>query len=228
MKGQKKEINLYKYEEELYDAGYELICGVDEAGRGPLAGPVVVAACILPPFLRIEGVNDSKQLSEKKREELYKIIIKNALAYNIVFINEKTIDAINIYEATKKGMLEAIEGLKVQPDYVLIDAMPLNELKLNNKSVIHGDALSASIAAASILAKVSRDHYMDKMDIKYPNYGFKHNKGYGTKMHMEALEKFGPCKIHRKSYEPVMKVLLKDRQLSLDLFDDDEKDEEKN
>ena len=222
MKGQKKEINLYKYEEELYDAGYELICGVDEAGRGPLAGPVVVAACILPPFLRIEGVNDSKKLSEKKREELYKIIIKNALAYNIVFINEKTIDAINIYEATKKGMLEAIEGLKVQPDYVLIDAMPLNELKLNNKSVIHGDALSASIAAASILAKVSRDHYMEKMDIKYPNYGFKHHKGYGTKMHMEALEKYGPCKIHRKSFEPVARAMQKNKQMSLDLFDDEE------
>ena len=227
MKGQKKEINLYKFEEELYDAGYELICGVDEAGRGPLAGPVVVAACILPPFLRIDGVNDSKQLSEKKREELYKIIIKNAIAYNVVFINEKTIDQINIYEATKKGMLEAIQGLKVEPDYVLIDAMPLNELKLNNKSVIHGDALSASIAAASILAKVSRDHYMDKMDIKYPNYGFKHNKGYGTKMHMEALEKFGPCKIHRKTFDPVAKILLKDKQLSLDLFGENEnKDEE--
>jgi ribonuclease HII len=221
MKSQEKEINLYKYEEELYDNGFEAICGVDEAGRGPLAGPVVVAACILPPFLRIDGINDSKQLSEKKREELYKIIVKNAVAYNVVFINEKTIDEINIYEATKKGMLEAIEGLKVKPDYILIDAMPLGELKQNNKSIIHGDALSASIAAASILAKVSRDHYMDKMDIKYPNYGFKHNKGYGTKLHMEALEKFGPCKIHRKSFEPVRRASLKTRQISLDLFNDE-------
>jgi len=222
MKSQKEQINLYKFEEELYDEGFKNICGVDEAGRGPLAGPVVVAACILPPFLRIPGVNDSKQLSEKKREELYKIIIKNAIAYNIVFINEKTIDEINIYEATKKGMLEAISGLKVEADYVLIDAMPLGELKTNNKSIIHGDALSASIACASILAKVSRDHYMEKMDIKYPNYGFKHHKGYGTKMHMEALEKYGPCKIHRKSFEPVARAMQKNKQMSLDLFDDEE------
>ena len=226
MKSQKEEINIYKYEEELYDEGFKVVCGVDEAGRGPLAGPVVVAACILPPFLRIPGVNDSKQLSEKKREELYKVIIKNAVAYNVVFINEKIIDELNIYEATKKGMLEAIEGLKVKPDYVLIDAMPLSELKTDNKSIIHGDALSASIAAASILAKVSRDHYREKMDIKYPNYGFKHHKGYGTKMHMEALEKFGPCKIHRKSFEPVARVLTKTKQLSLDLFDEEKKEEE--
>ena len=226
MKSQKEEINIYKYEEELYDEGFKAVCGVDEAGRGPLAGPVVVAACILPPFLRIPGVNDSKQLSEKKREELYKVIIKNAVAYNVVFINEKIIDELNIYEATKKGMLEAIEGLKVKPDYVLIDAMPLSELKTDNKSIIHGDALSASIAAASILAKVSRDHYMEKMDIKYPNYGFKHHKGYGTKMHMEALEKFGPCKIHRRSFEPVARVLTKTKQLSLDLFDEEKKEEE--
>jgi ribonuclease HII len=222
MKSQKEEINLYKFEEELYDEGFKNICGVDEAGRGPLAGPVVVAACILPPFLRIPGVNDSKQLSEKKREELYKIIVKNALAYNVVFINEKIIDELNIYEATKKGMLDAINGLKIEPDYVLIDAMPLSELKTNNKSIIHGDALSASIAAASILAKVSRDHYMEKMDIKYPNYGFKHHKGYGTKMHLEALEKYGPCKIHRRSFEPVAKALQKTKQLSLNLFDEED------
>ena len=222
MKSQKEEINLYKFEEELYDEGFKNICGVDEAGRGPLAGPVVVAACILPPFLRIPGVNDSKQLSEKKREELYKIIVKNALAYNVVFINEKIIDELNIYEATKKGMLDAINGLKIEPDYVLIDAMPLSELKTNNKSIIHGDALSASIAAASILAKVSRDHYMEKMDIKYPNYGFKHHKGYGTKMHLEALEKYGPCKIHRRSFEPVAKALQKSKQLSLNLFDEED------
>jgi len=222
MKSQKEEINLYRFEEELYDEGFKNICGVDEAGRGPLAGPVVVAACILPPFLRIPGVNDSKQLSEKKREELYKIIVKNALAYNVVFINEKIIDELNIYEATKKGMLDAINGLKIEPDYVLIDAMPLSELKTNNKSIIHGDALSASIAAASILAKVSRDHYMEKMDIKYPNYGFKHHKGYGTKMHLEALEKYGPCKIHRRSFEPVAKALQKTKQLSLNLFDEDD------
>ena len=210
--------NLYKYEEELYDAGYSNICGVDEAGRGPLAGPVVVAACILPPFLRIPGINDSKKLSEKKRDELYKIIVKEAIAYKVVFIGVEDIDELNIYNATKKGMLEAIEGLKVEPDYVLIDAMPLGELKQSNKSIIHGDALSASIAAASILAKVSRDQYMKKMDIKYPNYGFSRHKGYGTKAHLEALDKYGPCPIHRKSYYPVTKYFSK--QLSFD-FDDD-------
>ena len=150
--------NLYKFEEELYDEGYTNICGVDEAGRGPLAGPVVVAACILPPFLRIPGINDSKKLSEKKRDELYKIIVKEAVAYKVVFIGVDVIDELNIYNATKKGMLEAINGLKVPADYVLIDAMPLGELTQSNKSIIHGDALSASIAAASILAKVSRCH----------------------------------------------------------------------
>ena len=218
MKNQ-KEINLYKYEEELYDQGFANICGVDEAGRGPLAGPVVVAACILPPFLRIPGINDSKKLSEKKREELYKIIVKEALAYKVVFIKNEEVDELNIYNATKKGMLEAIKGLKIEPDYVLIDAMPLGELKQSNKSIIHGDALSASIAAASILAKVSRDQYMKKMDIKYPNYGFSRHKGYGTKAHLEALEKYGPCPIHRKTFYPVTKYYSK--QLSLDLDDID-------
>jgi len=221
MKSQKEKTNLYKFEEELYDLGFEHICGVDEAGRGPLAGPVVVAACILPPFLRIEGINDSKKLSAKKRDELYKIIVKNAISYSCVFIDEKTIDNLNIYEATKKGMLEAIDKLEVKADYVLIDAMPLSELKTNNKSIIHGDALSASIAAASIIAKVSRDRYMDKMDIKYPNYGFKHHKGYGTKKHMEALEKYGPCKIHRKTFSPIREMLQKDKQLALDLFNEE-------
>lgn len=219
MKDQKKKINLYEIEEKLYDAGYQNICGVDEAGRGPIAGPVCVAACIMPPFLRIDGVNDSKQLSPKKREELYKIIVKEAIAYKIVMISEEEIDKENIYIATKKGMLKAIEGLNVKPDYTLIDAMPLSELELKHESLIHGDALSASIACASILAKVTRDEYMEKMDLKYPNYGFKHHKGYCTKMHMEALEKYGPCKIHRKTFYPVSKYYTK--QLSLDLeFDD--------
>lgn len=214
--------DLYKFEEELYDLGYSNICGVDEAGRGPLAGPVVVAACILPPFLRIDGINDSKKLSEKKRDELYKIIVKEAISYKVVFVSVKDIDELNIYNATKKGMLEAIEGLEVKPDYVLIDAMPLGELHLSNKSIIHGDALSASIAAASILAKVSRDQYMKKMDIKYPNYGFARHKGYCTKSHQEALEKYGPCPIHRKTFYPVTKYFSK--QLSLD-FDDKSNEE---
>ncbi len=208
--------NLYEYEERLYDLGYKNICGVDEAGRGPLAGPVVVCACILPSGLHIKGLNDSKQLSEKKREELYKIIVEKAVCYNIVFKDEEIIDQINIYEATKQGMIEAINGLKVKAEHALIDAMPLNELELEHTSIIHGDALSASIAAASILAKVTRDHYMEKMDHKYPNYGFKKHKGYCTKAHMEALEKYGPCPIHRKTFSPVSKYFQK--QLTLDLF----------
>lgn len=219
MKDQNK-IDLYKYEENLYDLGYHNICGIDEAGRGPLAGPICVAACILPPFLRIEGINDSKQLSAKKREELYKIIIDKSIAYNIVFVSVEDVDTLNIYQATKKGMLEAVNGLKVKPDFVLIDAMPLHELEMSHNSIIHGDALSASVAAASILAKVTRDHFMEKMDIKYPNYGFSRHKGYGTKAHMEALRKYGPCPIHRKTFYPVSTYFTK--QLSLDLNDLDE------
>lgn len=215
--------NLYKFEEELYDEQIELVCGVDEVGRGPLAGPVVVAACIMPPLLRIKGINDSKKLTEKKREELYKIIVKEAIAYNVVFVSEKEVDELNIYQATKKGMLEAINGLKVKPEHVLIDAMPLAELELPHTSIIHGDALSASIAAASILAKVTRDHFMEKMDVKYPNYGFKRHKGYCTKAHIEALEKYGPCAIHRKTFAPVSKYFTK--QLSLDLFGDEDNKE---
>ena len=215
--------NLYKFEEELYDKQIELVCGVDEVGRGPLAGPAVVAACIMPPLLRIKGINDSKKLTEKKREELYKIIVKEAIAYNVVFVSEKEVDELNIYQATKKGMLEAINGLKVKPEHVLIDAMPLGELELPHTSIIHGDALSASIAAASILAKVTRDHFMEKMDVKYPNYGFKRHKGYCTKAHIEALEKYGPCAIHRKTFAPVSKYFTK--QLSLDLFGDEDNKE---
>lgn len=216
MKSQQSE-DLYKFEEELYDAGNHLICGVDEVGRGPLAGPLVVAACILPPFLRIDGINDSKKLSEKKRNELYKLIMKEALYYKIVFISEEDVDTLNIYQATKKGMLEAIYGLDKKPDHVLIDAMPLGELEIPHTSIIHGDARCASIAAASILAKVTRDQYMEKMDIKYPNYGFKKHKGYGTKAHIEALEKYGPCEIHRKTYAPVSKYFSKQLKLDLDI-----------
>jgi len=209
------QVNLYKYEEELYDSQIELVCGCDEVGRGCIAGPLVVAACIMPPLLRIDGINDSKKLTAKKREELYKKITKEAIAYNVVFIDEATVDELNIYQATKKGMLEAIEGLKVKREYALIDAMPLGELELPHNSIIHGDARSASIAAASIIAKVTRDHYMEKMDVKYPNYGFKKHKGYCTKEHVRALEKYGPCEIHRKTYFPVSKYFTK--QLTLDL-----------
>ena len=215
----KNNVNLYQYEEQLEDLVIKYIAGVEAVGRGPLAGPVVVAAVILPLNLRIKGINDSKKLSLKKRNELYKIILNEALAVNVSFIDERVIDEINIYEATKKGMLEAISGLKIKPEHVLIDAMPLRELAIAHTSIIHGDALSASIGAASIIAKVTRDEYMDKMDIKYPNYGFKHHKGYCTKEHLEALEKYGPCEIHRKSFAPVKKFYTK--QLTLDLFEED-------
>ncbi len=215
--------NIYKIEEELFDNGISLVCGVDEAGRGPLAGPVVIAAVIMPALERIDGINDSKKLSAKKRSELYKIIKKKALAISVVMIHEKEIDELNIYQATKKGMLEAISKLKVEPEYCLIDAMPLNELTLPHDSLIHGDARSASIAAASIIAKVTRDEYMEKMDFKYPNYGFKRHKGYCTKLHKEALEKYGPCPIHRKTYYPVSKYYLKERQLSFDFEEESKK-----
>jgi ribonuclease HII len=206
---------LYKYEEEFEDNGYTYIAGCDEVGRGPLAGPVVVAAVILPLDLRIEGINDSKKLSEKKREALYKEIMQKAISVGISFISEEDVDRLNIYEATKKGMLEAISKLNPKPEHVLIDAMPLHELEIEHTSIIHGDALSASIGAASIIAKVTRDHYMEKMDFKYPNYGFAKHKGYGTKQHLEALNKYGPCPIHRRSFSPVQKAYQKKKIISL-------------
>lgn len=208
-------VNLYKYEEELYDSGIEYIAGVDEVGRGPIAGPLVVSAVILPHETKISGINDSKQLTEKKRNELYKEIIKKAIAINTVFVYENEIDKSDIYRCTQRAMIKAIEGLKVKPGHVLIDAMPLPLLETPHQSLIHGDALSASIGAASIIAKVTRDEYMKKMDIKYPNYGFARHKGYCTKEHILALEKYGPSKIHRKTFAPVNKYYS--RQLSLDL-----------
>ena len=217
-----EQVNIYKFEEELQDNGLTLVAGVDEAGRGPLAGPVVVAACILPPYLRIEGINDSKQLSSKKRNKLFIEIKEKALAYKIIFVSPEEVDKSNIYSATQKGMIEAVKGLSLAPEHVLVDFMPLKDLDMPTTSITHGDALSASIAAASILAKVTRDEYMAKMDIKYPNYGFKHNMGYATKMHMESLEKYGPCPIHRKTFYPVSKYFSETEQLSFDLFSDEE------
>lgn len=197
-------IDLLKYEKELYKKGIRFICGVDEVGRGPLVGPVVAAAVILPINYHLEGLNDSKKLSEKKREELYPKIIKDAISYGVGMIDAKTIDEINIYEATKLAMYEAINSLKIKPEHVLIDAMPLN-LDVPNTSIIHGDATSASIAAASIVAKVTRDHMMDDLDSLYPMYGFKKHKGYPTKFHLEMLEKYCPLDNYRFSYGPVKK-----------------------
>lgn len=204
---------MYKYEEALFKRGYRRIAGTDEVGRGPLAGPVVCAAVILDPAVKIEGLNDSKKLSEKKREFLFDEIQKKAMSYSIVYIDEVTIDEINIYQASKKGMLQAIQSLPIQAEYVLSDAMPLGDIP--HESIIKGDSKSASIAAASILAKVERDRYMVKLSKKYPEYGFEKHKGYPTKQHLEALNTYGVLDIHRKTYKPVFDKL--NEQISFDM-----------
>ncbi len=192
---------LWNFEHELIELGYELICGVDEAGRGPLAGPVCAAAVILPTDLEIEGLNDSKKLTEKKREALYDIIIEKALAYGIAMVSEKVIDEINILQATFLAMKGAVEAMELTPDYVLIDGNREPDLgQLAVKTIVKGDSRSANIAAASILAKVTRDRYMMEMDREYPQYGFAVHKGYGTKKHYEALTEHGHCPIHRLSF----------------------------
>lgn len=199
------EVDLLHYEKELYKEGFKLIAGTDEVGRGPLVGPVVAAAVILPKNYQLEGLNDSKKLSEKKRKEYYNILIKEAISYGVGIVEAKVIDEINIYEASRKAMLEAINNLSVKPDYVLSDAMPL-PIK-TSKSIIHGDALSLSIAAASVIAKVTRDEMMYELDKKYPEYGFKNHKGYPTKKHLENIQKCGILDNYRFSYKPVKALL---------------------
>ena len=196
-----KEDNL-AYEKRLYKEGIKLIVGVDEVGRGPLVGPVVVAACILPLNYKLDGLTDSKKLSEKKREEFYEIIKKDAISYSFGIVEAEEIDKINILEATKKAMKMAIEGLSVKPEHVLIDAVKL-DIDIPSTSIIKGDIVSLSISAASVLAKVERDRMMVELDKKHPEYNFKSNKGYPTKDHMEAIKKYGILKEHRKSYGPV-------------------------
>ena len=196
------EIDNYKYERELNNKGISLIAGVDEVGRGPLIGPVVAAAVILPKDYHLEGLTDSKKLSEKKRESFYDIIKKDALSIGIGIIDEKRIDEINIYEATKEAMKQAIDNLKIKPEHILIDAMPLN-LDIPTTSIIKGDLLSINISAASVIAKVTRDHMLYDIDKEYPMYDLKNNKGYGTKKHIEAIKKYGITKYHRLSYKPV-------------------------
>lgn len=196
-----KEMYYYEYEAQQEGAAY--IAGVDEAGRGPLAGPVVVAAAILPVGLYIPKLNDSKKLSAKVRDELFDIIKGKAIAYAIAIVDEKIIDRDNIYRATIGGMYEAVDKLDPQPQKVLVDAVPLDRLKMPSLSLIKGDAKSASIAAASVLAKVTRDRLMEEYDREYPEYGFARHKGYGTADHLAALKEFGPCPIHRRSFSPV-------------------------
>lgn len=191
---------MLEYERKLYNEGYEYICGIDEAGRGPLCGPVVAAAVILKKDDHIEGVNDSKKLSEKKREMLFEIIKERAVAYSVGIVDEKTIDEINILEATRLAMKKAVEGLKVKAEYALVDAEKKVPISIPYTPIIKGDQLSESIAAASIIAKVTRDHMVLELDEKYPEYNFKKNKGYGTREHTDAIIKYGLCDAHRRSF----------------------------
>ncbi len=197
-----------EYENELYDKGINLIAGIDEVGRGPLVGPVVCACVILPKDFYDERINDSKKLSEKKRNLLYDVIKENALSIGIGVSSEEVIDEINILEATKKAMIEAINNSKIKPEYLLIDAVKLN-IDIPQKSIIKGDSKSQSIAAASIIAKVTRDAMMYELDKIHPEYDFANNKGYGTKKHIEALNKYGVLKEHRKTFEPVASLIKK-------------------
>ena len=187
-------------EEELYSGGIRYIAGIDEVGRGPLAGPVVAAAVILPCDFKVLGVNDSKKLSEKKREELYELITGEAVSYSIGIIDNYTIDEINILEATKLAMKQAIEGLDTKPEYILIDALTLKDVMIPQRGIIKGDSLSVSIAAASIVAKVTRDRMMNEYHNRYPYYSFNRNKGYGTKAHYEGIFDHGLCDLHRRSF----------------------------
>lgn len=192
--------DLWTLENEIYAEGYTKICGVDEAGRGPLAGPVYAAAVILPQGLVIEGLNDSKKLTEAKREMLFSEITEKALSYSIAFASVSEIEELNILGATMLAMNRAIEGLSVMPELALIDGNRNKDIKINSRCVIKGDSLCADIAAASVLAKVSRDRHMLEMAEKYPEYHFDKHKGYGTKLHYEALREHGPSEIHRPSF----------------------------
>lgn len=192
-------LQMRRFENPLYENGINYIAGIDEVGRGPLAGPVVTCAVILDKEIMIEGVNDSKKVSEKKREKLFDVILENCVSYGIGMASEKVIDDINILNATKRAMLESISNLEVYPEHILIDAVRL-ETEIPITPLISGDALSISIAAASIVAKVTRDRLMREYDTIYPEYGFAQNKGYGTAAHIEAIKKYGPCPIHRMSF----------------------------
>ena len=200
-------VDLYKYENELYSEGINYIGGVDEVGRGPLIGPVVACCCVLPKGFELVGLNDSKKLTEKKREEYYEYLVKNTI-YGLGIIDADKIDEVNIYEATKLAMYEAIQNVRKQVnlEYVLIDAMPL-ELDIPTNSIIKGDAKSISIAAASVIAKVTRDRMMIELDKEYPMYGYAKHKGYPTKAHIDAIHKYGLIDGYRKTYGPVKEMI---------------------
>ena len=199
---------MLKLERKLYAEGCELIAGVDEAGRGPLAGPLVIAAVVLPKDVFISGLNDSKQLSAAKRDMLYNEVMDKALDIEVNIVSVSNIDTLNIYAATQQGMAQVLENLHCKPQAALIDAMPVKVEGMKIESVVHGDALSASIAAASIIAKVTRDRIMERLDAVYPAYGFAHNKGYGSGAHMQAVNELGATRWHRRSFEPVKSMQL--------------------
>lgn len=207
MKVKEEQCDLLKYEKELYDKGITLIGGVDEVGRGPLVGPVVAACVILPVNYELEGLNDSKKLSEKKRDKLYDIIMKDAISVGIGVVGPEKIDEINILEASRLAMKIAIESMDVKPEHVLSDAMKLNNIDIPYTDIIHGDALSLSIAAGSVIAKVTRDRMMYELDKKYPEYGFGKHKGYPTKAHVENLVKYGVLSNYRFTYKPVSDLI---------------------
>lgn len=200
-KEEERLIKLKEIEKKLYDKGFDLICGIDEAGRGPLAGPVVIAGVIMPQNSMIEGVNDSKKVSEKKREKLYDLILEEAISYSVAVIGQDVIDEINILNATKQGVTAVVEGLDVKPNLILVDALKgINTKGIPYDSIIKGDAKCYNISAASIVAKVTRDRIMRQWDEIYPQYGFIKHKGYGTAMHIQALKEYGPSPIHRKTF----------------------------
>ena len=203
------DIDLLKYEKELYDQGITLIGGVDEAGRGPLVGPVVAACVILPVNYSLDGLIDSKQLTEKKRDKYYDIIMNDAISVGVGIVDSKTIDEINILEASRLAMKLAIDNMKIKPEYILSDAMKLNNQSIPYKDIIHGDALSLSIAAGSVIAKVTRDRMMYELDKEYPEYGFGKHKGYPTKLHLENIKKYGLLKNYRFTYKPVSDLINK-------------------
>jgi len=202
------EVDLYSNEKRLWNLGYENIAGCDEAGRGPLFGPVVAASVILPHDFVLEGLNDSKKLSEKKREKYYPIIMEKALAVSVSVVEADEIDKINIYEASRQGMLRATNSLKAKPDYIITDAMPLDGFtSVPHEAIIKGDAKSITIAAASVIAKVTRDRIMYEIDKVHPEYEFKKHKGYPTKKHLELIEKYGIIDGYRRTYGPVKKYI---------------------
>lgn len=207
-------VDLYHYEKELWNQGITLVAGMDEVGRGPLIGPVVTACVILPHDFVLEGLTDSKKLSEKKREEYYPYIMEHALSVGIGIMDEKVIDQVNIYEATKLAMYQAVENCAIQPQHVLIDAMKLEKLKMPSTSIIKGDSKSISIAAASVVAKVTRDRMMIELDRKYPMYGFKNHKGYPTKKHIEAIQKYGLIDGYRLTFQPIASLIESKKEVA--------------